>query len=125
MCYGYCATDLTIESRQSRLVERAFSETKKYPDLKGKRKLAKEEWDELLQSVDPQAQSALVGRIGCPGCVDEVVESIEVQFSDGTKKSVEYNAGTAPPALARTVQCINSIRAKFTLRVPPTDHSRN
>jgi predicted Fe-S protein YdhL (DUF1289 family) len=51
--------------------------------------------------LDSKALAAFTGRIGCPRCVDEVVEWAEVQFSDGTKKVVSYNLGNAPPRSQR------------------------
>ena len=122
MCYGYCATDITIDKKRARLTERAHEEKRKYPDLTAQRKPTKEEWGDLQQSIDLQAQAALTGRIGDPGAVDEVTEWIEVEFSDGTKKSVFYNKGDGPPAVIRLEKCIDSIRSRFAMRIPPTKY---
>jgi hypothetical protein len=91
MCIGYCIEELTIQKGRSRLLERPNEENRKYPDLKAKRKLTKQEWHELERSVDPEAKAAMVGPIGCPGCVDQVMVAIEIQFKDGSKKSLTYN----------------------------------
>jgi hypothetical protein len=57
----------------------------------GKGDLSGSRWKELVQLVDHEALLALPDRIGCPGCVDEVIESLEVRFSNHTKKIVQYN----------------------------------
>jgi len=41
-----------------------------------------------------------------------MVEWVEVEFSDRTKKSVTYNAGNAPPQIAALLQKIKGISAK-------------
>lgn len=112
MCIGYCASETIIEPRSIVTISRSFSEKRKYPDLKMKRRITKEDWEDLQRLIDAEVLAALTGPIGCPGCVDEEVEWIEVQFSDGTKKSVSYNAGNAPPAIAVLIQKIRTVGAK-------------
>jgi hypothetical protein len=119
MCYGYCVEELTIQEGRSSLLRRANEKSRKYPELKAKRKLAKQEWDELARTVDSEAKAAMVGRIGCPGCVDQVIVTIELQFEDGSKKSVTYNLGEEPPAIAKMLKRIDAIRSQFTLKTPP------
>jgi hypothetical protein len=41
-----------------------------------------------------------------------LVEWIEVEFSDGSKKSVAYNQGSTPQAIAKAMQKINLIETK-------------
>jgi hypothetical protein len=123
MCYGYCVEELTIQEGRSRLRRRANEKNRKYPDLEAKRKLAKQEWDELERSVDPETKAAMVGRIGCPGCADQVIVTIELQFKDGSKKSVTYNLGEEPPAISKTLKCIDALRSQFTLKTPPPNYN--
>jgi hypothetical protein len=47
------------------------------------------------------------------------VEWIEVEFSDGSKKSVAYNQGSTPEAIAKAMQKINLIETNS-----PTQHRR-
>jgi hypothetical protein len=49
---------------------------------------------------------------GCKGCVDESVGWIEVQFSDGTKKSVAYNQGEESPLIIALLQKITTVQLK-------------
>lgn len=118
MCIGYCVEELTIRRNWSALAVRPNEKSGKYPELKAKRKLGKEEWTELERSIDAYAESALVGPIGCPGCVDQVVGSIEVHFGSGAKKSVTYNYGEAPPAISGMLRSMEAIRSKFSLKIP-------
>jgi len=111
MCIGYCDHETVIEPGSIRSVSRSFSEKKKYPEVKMKTSITKKDWDELKNFLDAKVLAAFSGRIGCPGCVDEMVEWVEVEFSDGTKKSVAYNEGNSPPLIAALLQKIRSIGA--------------
>lgn len=95
-----------------RSVSRSFSEKKKYPEMKMKSAITKREWDDLQQFLDARVLAAFVGRIGCPGCADEMVEWVEVEFSDGTKKAVSYNEGSAPAPIAELLLKIAAIGTK-------------
>jgi hypothetical protein len=84
-----------------------------HPDTKTEYKIAKQEWEELQQLIDKRVLAAFLGRIGCPGCADEGLEWAEVQFSDGTKKSVSYSTGKAPTAIVELLKKIQVIAAKY------------
>jgi hypothetical protein len=109
---GYSAIETTIRPKSIRSVQWA-SDKKKYPDLGAKRRIRKEDWDELQHAVDPVGLFALPDRIGSPGSADELVEWIEVEFSDGSKKSVAYNQGSTPPAIAKAMQKIKMIETNL------------
>jgi hypothetical protein len=112
MCIGYCDQETIIEPGTMRSISRSFSENKKYPEVKMKYPITKKDWDELTNFFDARVLAAFSGRIGCPGCVDERVEWVEVEFSDGTKRGVAYNEGNAPPLIAALLQKIRGIGAK-------------
>jgi hypothetical protein len=114
MCIGYCDQETIIEPGSMRSISRSFSEKKKYPEVKMKNSITKKDWDELKNFLDARVLAAFSGRIGCPGCVDERVEWVEIEFSDGTKKAVAYNGGNAPPPIAALLQKIRGIGAKPT-----------
>jgi hypothetical protein len=122
MCVGYCVEELTIQEGRTKLLRRPNEKSRKYPELEAKRKLAKQEWDDLERSVDPEAKAAMVGPIGCPGCVDQVMTTIEMQFKDGSKESVTYNLGDEPPAIKKMLKCIDAIRSQFTSKTPPPNY---
>jgi hypothetical protein len=109
---GYSAIETTIQPKSIRSVQRA-PDKKKYPDLRTKRKITKEDWDELQHAIDPVGLFALPDRIGSPASADELVEWIEVEFSDGSKKSVAYNQGSTPPAIAKAMQKIKMIETNL------------
>jgi hypothetical protein len=94
-------------------ISQAPSEKKKYPDLKTKYRITKKDWEDLQHFIDLRVIAAFTGPIGCPGCVDEPVEWAEVQFSDGTKKSVSYNSGSAPAAITELLKKIQTMNAKL------------
>src|SRR6266700_122901 len=112
MCFDYCVSEeTTIKPGSIVVVSRSFTEKRKYPDVKLKRKITTEDWEGLLHSIDATVLATFIGEIGCPGCADELVEWVEVQFSDGTKKLGSYNEGNAPPAIAALLQKIKTIGA--------------
>jgi hypothetical protein len=119
MCRGYCDSETTIEPRSIRSVSRSFGE-KKYPDVVTTRTISKADWNDLQQAVNASMMAALTGRIGCPGCADEQVEWVEVQFSNGTKKGVAYNMGQGPAAVAAFLQAIKAVENRGTTFVPNT-----
>jgi hypothetical protein len=80
--------------------------------MKTKYKITKQDWKKLQHFIDARVLAAFTGCIGCPGCVDEPVEWAEVQFSDGTKKSVYYKEGNLPTAVAELLKKIQAISAK-------------
>jgi hypothetical protein len=77
--------------------------------VKLKRKITRKDWEDLQHSLDATVLATFIGRIGCPGCADGLVEWVEAQFSDGTKKSVSYNDGEAPLAIAALGQKIKTM----------------
>ena len=111
MCIGWCDSETILEPGSIRRISRSFSDKKKYPNMESKYPIARKDWDELQRSIDAGVLAAFVGRIGCPGCADEPVEWAEVEFSDGTKKSVSYNSGSAPPQIAALIERIKVIGA--------------
>lgn len=109
MCIGWCDSETIIEPGSIRRISRSFSEKKKYPNMESKCPIARKDWDELQRFIDAGVLAAFVGRIGCPGCADELVEWVELEFSDGTKKSVSYNEGAATPQIAALLERIRAI----------------
>jgi hypothetical protein len=112
MCIGWCDSETIIEPGSIRRISRSFSEKKKYPEMKTKYAITRKDWEDLQRFIDASVLAAFTGRIGCPGCADELVEWAEVEFSDGTKKSVSYNLGNAPAPIATLMQKIEAIGTK-------------
>jgi hypothetical protein len=121
MCYGYCSAQLEVESGEATLLNHSRDkDPNKCPDLRVRRDLSGTHWKELVQLVDREALLALPDRIGCPGCVDEVIESLEVRFSNHTKKSVQYNLGGAPKEIQSLSARLAALLAKLDSELPPT-----
>lgn len=98
MCYGYCYNQTIIDARTIRHVSRTNyslngNRDSENPDKKSRRKITVAEWERAKAAVDTESLFALPDRMGCPGCVDEPVDWIQVDYSDGTKKSVMCNSG--------------------------------
>lgn len=58
------------------------------------------------------------GPIGCPGCVDQPIGWAEVDFSDGTKKSVSYNLGSTPASVSALIRKIGNAGMKSVPEAP-------
>src|ERR1700676_4945234 len=78
MCIGYCDSETIIGPGSIRTVSRSFSEKKKYPEMKMKSAITKKDWDDLQHFLDAKVLAAFTGRNGCPGCVDGMVEWVEI-----------------------------------------------
>jgi hypothetical protein len=58
--------------------------------------------------LDANTLATFKGPIGCPACVDQPTDGVEVDFSDGTTKSVLYSVGEGPAAAKAFVALIDS-----------------
>ena len=121
MCYGYCSYELNVERGTAVLQAISQGEDKqKCPDLKVSADLSETHWKELTESIDRDSLLSLPPKIGCPGCVDEPVESIEVRFSDHAKMEIYYNAGDAPNELKALSARLSALKEKLVKELPPT-----
>jgi hypothetical protein len=112
MCAGRYST--TITSIEDTTLTRTFirrgdEDTVRHKPRIEHRKLSRADWDDLRQSVDSTTLAAFVGRIGCPGCADGIVEWVEVGLRNGTRKTVEFEKGLGPPAVRRLVDRVEAI----------------
>jgi hypothetical protein len=97
MCIGSCYSQTTIRATLVGSVSRTNDSLngnpdKEHPDRKSKWKITTEQWERAMASIDTESLFALPERIGCNGCVDEPVDWITVEYSDGTTKSVMCNS---------------------------------
>jgi len=112
MCQGYCESSTTVEPGLMRSISRSLSDKKHYPEMKSEAAITKADWDDLLHFLDAKVLAAFTGRIGCPGCADQPVQWAEVEYSDGTKLTVSFNRGSAPPEIASLFTKIQNIPTK-------------
>lgn len=122
MCYGYCYSHSIIQADVMRSVSRTNYSLNgnrdiEHPDKKSKRKITTDQWERAKAAVDTESLFALPDRIGCPGCVDEPVDWISVDYSDGTTKSVMCNSGDPATEMANKVkaaiaQVSNKVQSK-------------
>jgi hypothetical protein len=87
-------------------------------------KVKKEDWKELKRSIDARVLAALNGDLDCPGCADQPVEWAEVQFSDGTKRSVSYYAGSVSEPIADLLQRIRAMAEQSQISSKEGAHLR-
>ncbi len=97
-CAGYANHETVIEAGRARSVEKTnYSDLgikdKQMPDRKRKWKITAEEWEGVKAAVTADDLFTLPSNINCAGCVDQPVEWITVEYSDGTSKTVVANSG--------------------------------
>ena len=78
--------------------------------------ISRTEWIRLLRSINVKAFTGLPSPNGCPSCADQPQTWITIDFSDGTKKSVDYDPSNSPPVLRHVVGELTAIRRKH---IPP------
>jgi hypothetical protein len=112
-CTGnYDEHETTIEAGAIVRLSRSSSDRKVYPDIETKYKIRKRDWADLQRLIDARMLAAFTDQQGCPGCADEPVVWVEVQFSDGTKKSVAYIQGETASPITALLQKITAIQLK-------------
>ena len=112
-CTGnYDENETTIEAGAMVRLSRSSSDRKAYPDIETKYRITKRDWADLQRLIDSRMLAAFTDQHGCPGCADEPVVWVEVQFSDGTKKSVAYNQGETASPIPALLQKITAIQLK-------------
>ena len=115
ICAGYAYRETVVEAGIARSVSKTnYSlngiRDRANPDLKKKWKITAEEWDRAKAAIDTESLFAFPDRIGCPGCVDEPVDWIAVDYSDGTKKEIYANSGES--ALTEMAENIKAALAR-------------
>jgi hypothetical protein len=125
MCTGYCQQETIVTPQAVRTLSRtnlAFSgyRDRRHPDLKSRQKITAEQWQRAQAAISTDSLFSLPETIGCPGCVDEPVDWIAVEYSDGTKKSVTCNMGGPATDIADKVRAALAPRPGNDQR--PTSH---
>lgn len=115
MCSGkYAERAIEVDSNRVTeiLIDRSDEDTVRHKPKKIAHRISKADWDELRQSIDSATVASLVGRIGCPGCIDLPIHYVLVRFSDGTTRFVEYDDGAkGSVAVQRLIQRIEALAA--------------
>jgi hypothetical protein len=112
MCIGWCDNETSIDSRSIVEISKSPGDPKRHPEQKMTTSITKQDWIDVQNSVDATVLSAMNARVGCPGCVDEQVQWVEVEFSDGTKKGIAYYQGTGPRAIADFLTKLGAIESR-------------
>ena len=109
MCQGYCSTEFTVD-------ETGFSSAEigqpaaRYPKKVVKGQVSSEDWKTLVGLIDKKTMIALPDTIGCPGCTDGPVRTLEISFADGYTKKVRFEA--TPESIKSLIVAIDKLRRK-------------
>ena len=79
-------------------------------------RISQKDWQHLLASVDVTGIKALPSPTQCLACVDLPETYIVLEFSDGTKKRVDYNRSNPPAALKSVLHELGTLESKY---IPP------
>ena len=109
---GYCYSETAIGPRSIRFVSASSSDKKQFPDETITRAIAKKDWDDLQHFIDAEVLAAFTGRVGCPACSDRPEHWVQLEFSDGTTKSVSYDPSNPPVPIAALLRKMEMITAK-------------
>ena len=102
---GWCAGvgyHTTITSVGPRSVVEELSDAddpREDPNRKEERAITKGEWTKLVRSIDAKALRAVPQDKTCRPCVDQPDAWLVVEYSDGSKISVNYPPSNEPPAV--------------------------
>lgn len=95
MCRGYCFTEEVASPIEFTYIKKAFVDEKNYPYSEKKAPLSKENWQNLLNSIDLEEVQKLDETIGCPGCADGGIRWVKISTKD-TSIQVRYEDGKTP-----------------------------
>jgi len=116
MCSGkYSMSVTSIEGTRvtQTLIERGDEDTVRHRPKTERHRISQQDWDALRQSIDSTTLAGFVGTIGCPGCTDSSVEWAEVDFADGSKRSVEFDTGAGPPAVTKLIARVEALAPRY------------
>jgi hypothetical protein len=129
-CGGcYCGAEVEASPQGVTLFKNALRECqqqnpRKYRDFRVHADISGKHWKELEQLAGKDTLFALPNSTGCASCVDGIDELVEVRFSDGTKKSVQYPAGTPPKEIKALCEKLLSLLHKLQDELVNTASSR-
>ena len=121
-CGPYCSAEIQVRPGSVTLLERPLQEWQqrnplKYRELKVDADLSDKHWQELQKLIDHDTLFALPDRIPCHCTGDEGSETLEVTFSDHTKKAV--NSTGAPKGFESLVEKLVDLHTKLRRELPP------
>jgi len=79
-------------------------------------RISQKDWQRLLAAIDVSAIVALPSPSQCLPCVDLPETYVSLEFSDGTKKLVDYNRSSPPAAVKPVLRELGALVAKY---IPP------
>lgn len=100
MCVGWCESEMSIDSTSIVNISRSPGDPDRCPEQKFVAKITKKDWRDVQALIDPALLAVIDTRLKqCPGCADEPVTWLALEFSDGSAKRIAFNAGTGPAAV--------------------------
>ena len=110
---GYHDIETIVQPGRMVIVNRSDSDKQKYPDLTQEYTITERNWRDLQRLIEAKVLPVFANTFtNCPGCADEPIAWVEVQFNDGSKRSITYLAGEDPEPVIALRQKISAIRVK-------------
>ena len=106
--------DVTVDARSIRSVTFWVHQSSPIQDVRSR--ISQKDWQRLLSSIDVRTIVALPSPSQCVRCVDLPETYVSLEFSDGTKKLVDYNHSNPPATLKPMLRELGALVSKY---IPP------
>lgn len=94
--FGYHTQLTTVEPSFMVWEGKETMDKKKLPNQRVRRAISKREWQALLRSIDTNALKAVPQEPGCRPCIDQPESWVVIEYSDGSKISLNYPPMSEP-----------------------------
>ncbi|MBS3067351.1 hypothetical protein J4450_01500 [Candidatus Micrarchaeota archaeon] len=118
-CAGYCITSLQITKDNVFYKKIGIPDPEArqlIPELNATIALSESEWNELILLIDIDKLENLPDTIGCPDCVDQGAQTLEVAYNS-KKKSVSFSYMDKPKELVDLLTKLTEIREKMEAKL--------
>jgi len=111
MCTGYCRREIEINAGSVSFTKSGWI-TDEYPPIVTTSEITSQEWNSLFQLIDPGILTTMDDIYGCPDCVDQGSEWIEIIQPDFSKK-ITFEFGDSIEKIKDLLNRVREIRAEY------------
>lgn len=109
-CVGYCSDVLEISDDLAHFD--VISNDQNLSSRNCEKNLTELQWNELKLAIDLENIEALPDVIGCPDCVDQGSEWIEIHYQNKVKR-ITFEFGESIPEIDNLLRLVRQIREGF------------
>jgi len=117
-CSGYCSTLLEVTQEAFLLTNSATSsdDGQTLPTISANTLNTEESWNSLVKLIDFSSFEQLPDKLGCPGCADGPIYSIEVHFEQKIKR-IEFGHESDVAGIKAFYEKLNTIFNEQTTKL--------